>query len=133
ELPLHQGDRRRALRRDGASGSPEKRVQLALGFALASLPLPGRARLEDLLHVARRRLALPEADHTVDLLVADERALDARRLAGVDRLVQHVAAAEQLLRAAGVEDHAAVDLRADRERDAGRDVRLDQAGDDVRR
>src|SRR4029077_6881527 len=43
----------------------------------------------------------------------------------------HVAAAEQLLGAALVEDHAAVDLGADGEGPPGRGVGLDQAGDDV--
>src|SRR5579864_9172513 len=132
ELPLHERHGRGALRRDGASRTREQRVELAL-LAWAPLPLRPRAFLEDLLHVARAALRFPEVDHGLDLGVAHEGALDARRLARVDRLVEHVAAAEQLLRSARVEDHAAVDLGTDRESDAGRDVGLDEPGDDVRR
>src|SRR2546430_2077592 len=69
----------------------------------------------------------------VDLRVAHESALDAGRLARVHRLIQHVAAAQQLLGATGVENDAAVDLRADCERDTRRDVGLDEACDDVGR
>ena len=47
--------------------------------------------------------------------------------------VEHVALAEQLLGALLAEDGAAVDLRGDLEGDAGREVRLDGAGDDVDR
>src|SRR5207302_4874824 len=47
--------------------------------------------------------------------------------------VEHVAAAEQLLGAHLVEDHPRVDAARHREGDAAGDVRLDQAGDDVRR
>src|SRR5207253_11137059 len=43
------------------------------------------------------------------------------------RQEQHVAFAQQLLRARHVQDGAAVHLAADGERNAGRDVRLDQA------
>src|SRR2546427_228814 len=98
----------------------------------AALALRARALFEDLLHVTRSTLRPPEIDDRLDFGVAHERTLDARRLARIDRLVQHVATSEKLLRAAGVEDHPAVDLRADGERDARRDVGLDEAGDDVR-
>ena len=47
--------------------------------------------------------------------------------------VQHVALAEQLLGALFAENGAAVDLRGDLEGDAGREVGLDRAGDDVDR
>ena len=46
---------------------------------------------------------------------------------------QHVALAEQLLGALLAEDGAAVELADDLEADAGREVRLDRAGDDVHR
>ena len=46
-------------------------------------------------------------------------------------LIEHVAAAEQVLGALLVEDGARVDLLRDAERDARREVRLDHAGDDV--
>jgi hypothetical protein len=47
--------------------------------------------------------------------------------------VEHVALAEQLLGALLAEDGAAVDLRGHLEGDAGREIRLDGAGDDVHR
>ena len=47
--------------------------------------------------------------------------------------VEHVALAEQLLGAHLAENGAAVDLRGHLEGDAGREVRLDGAGDDVDR
>jgi hypothetical protein len=47
--------------------------------------------------------------------------------------VEHVALPEQLLGALFAKDGAAVDLRRDLEGDAGREVGLDRAGDDVDR
>src|SRR5207245_10196407 len=105
----------------------------ALQPHVASLPLVPIALFEDLFHVERSGLRLPEADHAVDLRIDDESALDACRLACVDRLVEHVAATEKLFRTTCVEDDAAVDLRADSERDAGGDIGLDQTRDDVGR
>ena len=59
------------------------------------------------------------------------RALQTRRLRLARRDEQHVAVAEQHLGARSVDDRAAVDLRRDAKRDPAREVRLDQAGDDV--
>ena len=69
----------------------------------------------------------------VHLVVGDERAVHALREAGARRQVQHVALAEQRLRAHLVEDGARIDVRRNLERDARRDVRLDEAGDHVDR
>ena len=49
------------------------------------------------------------------------------------REIEHVAAAEQLLGAVAVEDRARVDLRRHAERDASRQIGLDEARDDVDR
>ena len=68
----------------------------------------------------------------LDLLVGDEGAVDAGDAAAAGH-VEHVALAEELLGAHLAEDGAAVDLRGDLEGDAGREVRLDRAGDDVDR
>ena len=73
---------------------------------------------------------LQERDDALDLLVRDEGAVDTGD-APAARHVEHVAAAEQLLGAAFAEDRAAVDLRGHLKADAGREVRLDRAGDDV--
>src|SRR5689334_7219189 len=61
-------------------------------------------------------LARPEVYETIELAVRDVDALDAAWLRRIDGLEEHVAAAEQLLRAARVQDRARVRLRGDRER-----------------
>ncbi len=70
--------------------------------------------------------------HLLDLVVGDEWAVDAADAAAAGH-VEHVALAEQLLGAHLAEDGAAVDLGRHLEGDAGREVRLDRAGDDVDR
>ena len=72
------------------------------------------------------------AHDLLDFVVGDERAVHAADAAAAGH-VEHVALAEQLLGALLAEDGAAVDLRGDLEGDAGREVRLDRAGDDVDR
>ena len=71
-------------------------------------------------------------DDLLDLVVGHERPVDARD-APAARHVEHVALAEQLLGALLAENGAAVDLARDLERDAGREIGLDRAGDDVDR
>ena len=71
-------------------------------------------------------------DDLLDLVVGDERAVHALDAAAAGH-VEHVAHAEQLLGALLAEDGAAVDLGGDLEGDAGREVGLDRAGDDVDR
>src|SRR6266513_1859178 len=109
ELPLHQRDGGSAFRRHGPRRPREQRIQLALA-GLTCLPFRAGSLFEDLLHESGCSLRLPERHDLFDFLVADESTLDARRLACVDGLVQHVAAAEELLRTAAVENDAAVDL-----------------------
>ena len=70
------------------------------------------------------------ADDLLDFLVRNKRAVDAADAAAACH-VEHVAAAEELLRPLLAEDGAAVDLRGDLEGHAGREVGLDRAGDDV--
>ena len=72
------------------------------------------------------------AHDLLDLLVGDERPVHAADAAAAGH-VEHVALAEQLLGALLAQDGAAVDLRGDLEGDAGREIRLDRAGDDVDR
>ena len=71
-------------------------------------------------------------DDLLDLVVGDEGAVDALDAAAAGH-VEHVAHAEQLLGALLAQNGAAVDLGGDLEGDAGREVRLDGAGDDVDR
>ena len=96
-----------------------------------SLALLGLHRLEQLLLELGLALAAPVLGEPLDLLLGDERALDARRARLAGRAEQHVALPEQRLGAVLVEDHARVGLRGDRERDPRRHVRLDHAGDHV--
>src|ERR1019366_8094715 len=104
-------------------------------IALGGVAGPGDLRLdgEDLLLVVGLPLHLPVADERVQLAITDEGPLEPPGLALVDREIEHVAASEQLLRAHLVEDHARVDAAGHREGDPARNVRLDEAGDDVRR
>ena len=74
---------------------------------------------------------LDKGDDVLALLVRDEGALDAGRFSASDGRIEHVAEADQLLRAALVEDNAALECGRHRKGDAGRDVGLHEAGDDV--
>ena len=65
------------------------------------------------------------------LAVGDERALDADQFGRAGRQIEHVALAQQLVRAHRVKDGAGIHLGRDLEGDAGGDVGLDDAGDHV--
>ena len=75
----------------------------------------------------------PELDHGGDLFFRDERRVQAMHARRSRRQVEHVAASQQRFGAIGVENGARVDLGRHAERNAGREVGLDQAGDDVDR
>src|SRR6185503_18485676 len=66
-----------------------------------------------------------------DFLVRNERALGTNEFGGAGRQIKHVAFAEQFVGAHGIEDGARVHFRRDLKGDAGGDVRLDDAGDDI--
>ena len=87
----------------------------------------------DRLVVDRLALLAQEAGQPRALLLGDVRAVQADEPRRRRRQEQHVALAEQLLGAVAVENRARVDLRRHAERDARRQVRLDEAGDDVDR
>src|SRR5665213_3708655 len=74
-----------------------------------------------------------ERDHFLYLAFRKIGSLDATRFRHFSREEEHVACAEQFLRTPGVENGARVDLRSDLERNARRDVGLDEAGDDLYR
>ena len=65
--------------------------------------------------------------------VADEGAVDPLRQGRTRRQVKHIAVSEQLLGAHLVENGAGIHPGRHLETDAGRDIGLDQAGDDVHR
>ena len=75
--------------------------------------------------------AAAAVDQPSDLVVAQVSALSAEQGARARPEKQHVAVAEQFVGAHFVEHHAAIDAAGDLERDAGRQVRLDQTGDHV--
>ena len=83
--------------------------------------------------VDRLALLAQEAGQPRRLLLGDVGAVQADVPRRGRRQEQHVALAEQLLGAVAVENRARVDLRRHAERDARRQVGLDQAGDDVHR
>ena len=78
-------------------------------------------------------LALPVRDDGPHLGLGHPGALDASRHRRRRREQQHVPLADEPLGAGLVEDDPAVGQRRHRERQAGRDVRLDHAGDHVDR
>ena len=86
----------------------------------------------DRIDVVGLALHPPGFGDALDLLVADERAVDAADRIGV-RLVEHVALAQQLLGALFAQDRAAVDPAGDRKAHPSRQVGLDHPGDDVDR
>src|SRR6185312_15273844 len=75
-------------------------------------------------------LLLEVTHYLLHLVVGHQRAVHAHDPATA-RHIEHVALAEQLLGALLAENGAAVDLGGDLEADAGREVRLDRAGDVV--
>src|SRR5215831_1337500 len=86
----------------------------------------------DLLEIFGVALRLQMTHDLLDFVVRDEGTVNAPDAAAAGH-VEHVALAEQLLGALLAQDGAAVDFRSDLEGDAGREVRLDGAGDDVDR
>ena len=89
--------------------------------------------LENLFTVFRSARLLDMRNDRFDLIRRDKAALHAGGLAAAERRIQHIALADQLFRAGCVQNDAGLDLAGHRKRDAGRDVRLHNAGDDVRR
>src|ERR1017187_4176949 len=81
--------------------------------------------------VTRFALLGDEFNDVLQGRVGDERALRPLEIAGTGRQVEHVAFAEEFVRAHRVENCPRVHTARDLERDARRDVGLDDAGDDV--
>ena len=89
--------------------------------------------LRDAVGVLGVALPATEPDDGFDLGLGHVRTLHAPRLPHRCRQEQHVAEPDQLVGPALIEHDARVCLRRRRERDAARDVRFDQPGDDVDR
>ena len=69
--------------------------------------------------------------HAVQFGVGRQSALSPDQLGAARRKEEHVALAQQLVRPGRIQDGATVHLLRDLEGDAGREVGLDGAGDDV--
>ena len=89
--------------------------------------------LEDLLAVLGSAGFLDAGNDSLNLLVGDEAALYTGRFALAERRVEHIALADQLFRAGRIQNDAGFDLAGYRKRDARRDIRFHDAGDNVRR
>ena len=106
-------------------------LEHGVGVGVQRLRLDVGRRLQQLLLERRLGLAAAGVDDVARLGLGDVCALEALQLGRAERLVEHVALAQQRLGAAGVEDHARVGLRRDGERDPRGHVGLDHARDDV--
>ena len=82
--------------------------------------------------ILRHALRLEMADYLFHLFVGHERPVHTADAAAAGH-VEHVTLAQELFGALLAQNRAAVDLRGDLERDAGRKICLDRAGDDVDR
>ena len=107
------------------------------GGGAASLALDLGGGLLDLAHDGIIVFALfpllDEGDDTLHLAVGHKAALHAGGLAAADRIVQHIAAAQQLFGAAHIQNGAGVDLRGNGKGNTAGNVGLDEPGDDIHR
>ena len=126
--PTRSGSRRRCRTASASRSSSSGEIS-----PLASPPRPRRGDSSSSSSNSGSPWLGPVLGDLGDLLLGHEGALDALQLRGAGGAEEHVALAEQRLGAALVEDHARVDLGGDGERDPGRDVDLDRAGDHVGR
>ncbi len=131
EPPLEVGGR-------GLAGVEDELDGLLVALVLLPVVLPGVVGvalddLDDALVVGRRALALDELDQPPDLGDGDVGAVEADEAREVGRQEEHVAHAQELVGADGVDDDPGVDLGRDAEGDAAGEVVLDRAGDDVDR
>ena len=126
--PLDERDGRRLVLGDEADRILEHRIVVGVQ---RSRVRGLRARLEQLLLERGLGLAAARGHDLRRLGLRDERALHALELGRPERLVEHVALAEERLGAVHVEDHARIRLGRDGECDPRGDVRLDHPGDDV--
>jgi hypothetical protein len=101
-MPLHERNRRPPRAQHDFHRLVVERILLARRRAVAAraAAVLGLRRLEHVAQVFRRRERLQMLDDLVDLVVGDERAVHPLRQAGTGRQVEHVAGAEQRLRAA---------------------------------
>jgi hypothetical protein len=114
-----------------------KEIVVAL-FALFAFESPfARARIfgrfEEARDIVGASLLLPELCNSGDFFFGDEGRVEAMDPRSSWREIEQVAAAEEGFSAVGVENGARVDLGGEAEGNAGGNVGLDKAGDDVDR
>src|SRR5712691_1626736 len=142
--PLEQRRRAELVLDADLRGLAEQGIALAGGalLPLAAAVLPGLLRLLQRRHLfidARTRncrfcgMCLVPVHQPLGLVGRDEGSLHPEQLALAGRQKQHVPVPEHGLCAVLIEDGTAVDLGRDPKRDAAREVRLDEPGDDVHR
>ena len=100
------------------------------GSAVQRMPLDF---VGDAVVILRAAVLLDEADDAVDLHIVHKTALHTGVLVGGHGMVQHIAVADQIFRAAHVQNGTGVNLRGNRKRDAAGDIVFDGAGNDVYR
>ena len=86
-----------------------------------------------LVGIVRRIRTLDEACDLLHLVVGDEAALHALRLSLSQRCIEHIALADELFSAVGIQNDTRLHCRRNRKRNTRRDVRLHQTRNDVRR
>ena len=67
----------------------------------------------------------------MNFIIRYEHALCANKTRSARREIEHVALSEQTIRAIFIENHPAIDLGRDLERNSTGNVRLDYSGDDI--
>ena len=133
EAALDIAGRGLAVARDHGDGAVVEVVARAAVPALVIAPVAVAVWLVgDQVQIVGLGLRLQVFADVLDFLVVHERAVQAGDAAAA-RHIEHVALTQQLLAALFAQDGAAVDLGCDLEGDAGREVGLDGAGDDVHR
>ena len=81
--------------------------------------------------VTRLGLIIDDLDNAIDFVVGDKAALCPAEIGCAGREKQHVAFAKQFVGAHSIENGAGIDSGSDLKGDTGRDVGLDDTGDDI--
>ena len=111
-MALDEGNRGTTIFQHDLDRLVVERVALGIAAALAAttfLVIAGSA-VQDVFNVLRGTGGFQMLDDSMHFIVGNEGAMDAGRIAGARRQVEHVALAEQRLGAHLVEDGARVDL-----------------------
>ena len=110
----------------------KERISSAV-HGLCLLGLSGAQNLIlDFFRVCKRKVLLTDILHgLLHFLIRDKGSLHAHRLRNSLREEEHISFSEQFFRTDTVQNGPRVNARGDRKRDARRDIRLDEAGNDI--